>query len=150
MLVAALLRACMLTATRRSARRAPLPALALTALQAWVVFLGSLLALLWSPWPAGGLHWPTDASFWTLLLFLVLFCTVFAFFAQNHAAARTSPTRVSFLMGSEPVFGALFGWVMFSDRLSAGAWLGCGLILVATLMVVLGPRSARGAGRRMA
>jgi drug/metabolite transporter (DMT)-like permease len=82
---------------------------------------------------------PDDAGFWLSLLFLVVFCTIFAFYAQNHAASRTSPTRVSFLMGSEPVFGAVFGWLMFADRLTPAAWIGCLLILVSTYVVALAP-----------
>lgn len=62
----------------------------------------------------------------------MLFCTIFAFFAQNYASSRSSPTRIAFLMGSEPVFGALFAWLIFGETLSGWAWVGCGLILVAT------------------
>lgn len=143
MLLAALLRALMVTFTRRSADRIRIPALALTAVQAWVVFVGSTMALFFVSSRAEVPHVPHDAGFWLSLLFLVIFCTIFAFFAQNHAASRTSPTRVSFLMGSEPVFGAVFGWLMFADRLTLHAWLGCALILVATYVVVLAPARAK-------
>ncbi len=141
MLLAALLRALMVTFTRRSADRIRIPALALTAVQAWVVFVGSMVALFVV---SSGAHaqvprLPGDAGFWLSLMFLVVFCTIFAFFAQNHAASRTSPTRVSFLMGSEPVFGAVFGWLMFSDHLTLSAWVGCALILASTYVVALAP-----------
>ena len=33
-------------------------------------------------------------------------------------------------MGSEPVFGALFAWLIFGETLSGWAWVGCGLILL--------------------
>jgi drug/metabolite transporter (DMT)-like permease len=142
MLLAALLRALMVTTTRHSAARIRMPAIVLTAVQSWVVFVGALVALAVFT-PATELRpLPAEPTFWFALLFLVLFCTIFAFYAQNHAASRTSPTRVSFLMGSEPVFGALFGWLMFGDRLAPIAWVGCALILVATYIVALAPLRA--------
>ncbi len=139
MLLAAGLRALMVTLTRQSAPRVRMPAIALTAVQSWVVFVGALIALVVFTPAAEMRPLPFEPGFWFALVFLVLFCTIFAFYAQNHAASRTSPTRVSFLMGSEPVFGALFGWLMFGDRLTPLAWLGCALILAATYIVVLAP-----------
>ena len=68
--------------------------------------------------------------------------------ASAFAASRTSPTRVSFLMGSEPVFGAVFGWLMFADHLTLHAWIGCALILVATYVVVLAPARAKAKAAR--
>lgn len=149
MLLAAVLRAVMVCLTRRLTRQdggpdssAPLPALTLTALQAGVVALGAgaLAAaghmVQGQPWPA----WPTQASFWWPMAFLVLFCTVFAFFAQNYAAARTSPSRVSLLMGSEPVFGALFAVYWLGEVVSPLGWLGGLLIVVAAWWVTM-PRA---------
>ena len=151
MLLAAVLRAVMVCLTRRlthqdSSNGQPalpsLPALTLTALQAGVVALGAgALATAGhivhgQPWPA----LPTQASFWWPMAFLVLFCTVFAFFAQNYAAARTSPSRVSLLMGSEPVFGALFAVYWLGEVVSGWGWLGGLLIVVAAWWVTM-PRA---------
>ena len=67
---------------------------------------------------------PRVPGFWIGMTFLVLFCTVFAFFAQNYAASRTSPSRVSLLMGTEPLFGVLAGVVLLGERLSMAGWVG--------------------------
>ena len=156
MLLAAVLRAVMVCLTRRFTRHdegagpsAPLPALTLTALQAGVVALGAgALATVGhvahgQPWPA----LPTQAAFWWPMAFLVLFCTVFAFFAQNYAAARTSPSRVSLLMGSEPVFGALFAMYWLGEVVSAWGWLG-GLLMVVAAWWVTMPRPGESAAHR--
>ena len=57
----------------------------LTAVQAGTMALGAAaLALAVS---GGAWHLPpATASFWWGMAYLVLLCTVFAFFAQNHAA----------------------------------------------------------------
>jgi drug/metabolite transporter (DMT)-like permease len=129
-LLAALLRAVMVTQTRRLAARHALPALTLTAVQSGVVTVG-LAALVWV-WR--GPHWPPiplRASFWAGMAFLVLLCTVFAFFAQNYAASRTSPSRVSLLMGSEPLFGVLVGVALLGEKMTIPGWLGGGLMVFA-------------------
>lgn len=138
MVVAAFLRAVMVCMTRRLAGRHTLPALTLTAVQAGVMALGAaVLALVASP-RGGAWHLPpATASFWWGMAYLVLLCTVFAFFAQNHAASRSSPSRVSLLMGSEPVFGALIAVYGFGERVGPWGWAGGLLIVAAAWWVTL-------------
>jgi len=85
-------------------------------------------------------HMPSFAGhlpFWTSMFYLVLACTLFAFFAQNYAIKRSSPTRVSLLMGSEPAFGALFACLWLGERISLTAWVGGGLIVVASMLATV-------------
>jgi drug/metabolite transporter (DMT)-like permease len=146
MVIAAFLRAVMVCMTRRLAGHHAMPALTLTAVQSGVMALGAAaLALIASP--AGG-AWhmpPATASFWWGMAYLVLLCTVFAFFAQNHAASRSSPSRVALLMGSEPVFGALIAAYGFGERIGPWGWAGGLLIVCAALWVTMPARE--GAGR---
>lgn len=74
--------------------------------------------------------------FWGSVIYLVAGCTLFAFFVQNYAVSRSSPTRVALLMGSEPVFGALFACVWLGERLTLSAWIG-GMLIVAASLVAL-------------
>jgi drug/metabolite transporter (DMT)-like permease len=64
----------------------------------------------------------------TIVLYLVLVCTVFAFYVQIWAVRRTSPSRVSLLLGTEPVWAAFIGMTMAHDRI--GILGGCGVALV--------------------
>lgn len=130
MLAAALLRAVLVCLTRRFSSGREVPVLALTAMQSGVVGCGCLLLGLLLP---GGLPpLPTAPAFWTGTLYLVLFATLFAFFVQNWALGRSSPSRVSLLMGSEPLFGALFAVLWLNETLTPTAWLG-GLLVVAAM-----------------
>lgn len=130
-LLAAALRALMVTQTKRLAARHSLSARTLTALQSGVVTAGLLLlTLAWS-----GTHWspiPLQRAFWVGMGFLVLFSTVFAFFAQNYAASRISPSRVSLLMGSEPMFGALFAVLLLGERMTLSGLVSGALIVLAS------------------
>ncbi len=137
-LLAALLRAFMVTYTNKLTQGKQVPALFLTSVQTGVVGLGCLfLGLIILP---GGLPpLPHDSIFWYATAFLVVFCTLFAFFAQNYALSRASPTRVSLLMGSEPVFGALFAVYWLNESLSVIGWIGGVVIVAASLWAALKP-----------
>lgn len=138
-LLAALLRALNVCVTKRVMRDSALAPLSVTAVQAGVVACGSMMAaLIFAPrqWQAP----PTLAGhglFWASVLYLVLACTLFAFFAQNYAVKRSNPTRVALLMGSEPAFGALFACAWLGERLTVEAWLGGGLIVAASLLATV-------------
>lgn len=140
MVLAALLRGVMVCLTRRQGLRFGLPALTLTAVQMGVMTAGSLVLMMAMP----GQRWmplPATASFWWAMAFLVLLCTIVAFFVQNHAAARTSASRVALLMGSEPLWGALIAVVWMQEQLSLQGWMG-GLLIVGATGWVLRPRQS--------
>ncbi|MBM3115840.1 DMT family transporter [Jeongeupia naejangsanensis] len=141
MLVAAVLRAINVCMIKRLTQDRAMPMLTLTAVQAGVVCSGSVaVALLVSGTGLPAL--PTAPAFWIASLYLVLFCTIFAFFAQNWAVRRGSPSRVALLMGSEPVFGALFAAVWLGERLTPLAWCGAVLIVGACLWATLPRQTA--------
>lgn len=139
MVLAALLRGVMVCLTRRHGQRHPLPALTLTAVQMGAMTLGTLALLVvqqgWTFHPV-----PVQPAFWGGTAYLVLLCTVFAFFAQNHAVVRTPPSQVALLMGSEPLFGALLAVVWLGESLTPQGWLGGVLMVVASWWVTRVPR----------
>ncbi len=141
MLAAALLRALTVCMTAKLSQKHPAPALALTTVQAAVIALGCL-ALAWAQGWGGTalsaqsialLPLPSQAAFWWATVYLVLGCTVFAFFAQNWALKHSTPSRVALLTSSEPAFGALFAVLGLGEQLGPQAWLGGGLIVLAAL-----------------
>ncbi|MET4642322.1 DMT family transporter [Streptomyces sp. NBC_01550] len=80
--------------------------------------------------------WSVAAGFgvreWGGLLFLSVFCTLFAFFVQMWSVRRTSPSRVSLLLGTEPLWAAAAGIAIGGERLSALGILGAVLVLAGT------------------
>jgi len=114
----------------RVGQRHGLPALTTTAVQMGVMATGTAVLMVFTPGP-GWVPLPDSASFWGAMAFLVLLCTVLAFFVQNHAVARTSPSRVALLTGSEPLWGALIAAVWLGEQLTWMGWLG-GLLIVAS------------------
>ncbi|GGZ56015.1 membrane protein [Streptomyces subrutilus] len=122
----------LLTARMRALRDAD--ALSLTTVQlggAVLVFV--LLAALPgtgdSPWAAAAAFGPAQ---WAGLAFLAVFCTLFAFFVQTWAVRRTSPSRVSLLLGTEPLWAAAAGIALGGEHLGPVGLAGAVLVLAGT------------------
>ncbi|MDX7952540.1 DMT family transporter [Lichenihabitans sp. Uapishka_5] len=138
-LLAAALRAIMVVSTKRLMSGRSLSSVALTAVQAGTVGAVALVALAVTQ-GVGGLAVRADASFWGSVAFLSLFCTVAAFYVQNAAVRRTSPTRVGFLMGTEPLFGFALAHLLLSEPVTGSAVLGAGLVVIGTFAGLLADR----------
>ncbi|MEU9735355.1 DMT family transporter [Streptomyces sp. NPDC048002] len=100
----------------------------LTAVQTLV---GTVLFL-----PFAGAGLPTlaraDAATWTQLVYLALFCSVFAFLAQTWAVQRSSASRASLLLGTEPLWAVAVGIALGGEHLTALTCLGAALMLTGT------------------
>ena len=67
------------------------------------------------------------------MIYLVIICTVFPFFIQMWAVRRTSPTRVSLFLGTEPVWAAAIGMTLAGDVLGPVQIFGVLLVLGGTM-----------------
>jgi drug/metabolite transporter (DMT)-like permease len=85
---------------------------------------------------SGPSPWSVAAGFgageWAGLLFLSVFCTLIGFAVQMWAVRRTSPSRVSLLLGTEPLWAAAVGIAIGGERLGGLGLLGGVLVLVGT------------------
>ncbi|MDX3001403.1 DMT family transporter [Kribbella solani] len=69
---------------------------------------------------------------WLQVAYLALFCSVFAFLAQTWAVQRTSASRASLLLGTEPVWAVAIGIGLGNERLTIPAAIGAALMLAGT------------------
>lgn len=129
---AAAMRGVMVTLTKKLTQNIATKMVFLTSIQTGIVGVGCLFIGLMVNIDKI-LTLPTNLAFWGNLIYLIIFCTMFAFFVQNFSVKRTSPTKVSLLMGSEPVWGAIYATIIMSESLSLINWLGGGMIVVASL-----------------
>jgi drug/metabolite transporter (DMT)-like permease len=106
----------------------PVSSLVLTTVQSTVGAV--LLSAAAAPQLGVVVHLPPTA--WARLAYLALACTVFAFLAQTWAVRRTSPSRASLLMGTEPLWAVAVGVSIGGERLTAVAAVGAVLVLAAT------------------
>jgi drug/metabolite transporter (DMT)-like permease len=131
-LVAAIVRAVHVTTMHRLSADKPMDSLHLTTVQlATCAALFVLISLFVGdsiPQYLAQLD-PMDGL---LFLYLVLVCTVFAFFVQTWAVRRTSPSRVSLLLGTEPIWAAIIGITIAHDSIGLTGYFGIALILAGT------------------
>jgi drug/metabolite transporter (DMT)-like permease len=73
-----------------------------------------------------------DTTGWFHALFLGLLCSVFAFVVQLWAVKRTSATRASILMGTEPAWALLWGILVVGEAIGPGGVAGAVLIIAAS------------------
>ncbi|MBT2364288.1 DMT family transporter [Streptomyces sp. ISL-10] len=135
MLLAALARTVNVLATARMKSLSGVDPLSLTTVQLGgaVAVFAALVAVPGTgatPWSVAVAFGPRE---WAGLLFLSLFCTLFAFFVQTWAVRRTSPSRVSLLLGTEPLWAAAAGIAIGGERLGAAGLLGAALVLTGTM-----------------
>ncbi len=125
MLAAAVIRAGHVTLSAHLTRDRPYHSGVLTAMQTVtgaVLFAPALVAVPWSYGPGQ----------WLAVTYLALGCSVFAFLVQLWAIRRTSASRASLLLGTEPVWAVLFGVLLAGDHLTPIAVAGITLVLAGT------------------
>ncbi len=122
--------ALQLLATDVGVRGHPLAVLVAVELLATGVFsTGGALA-------AGVLVWPTGAVVWGALLVTALLASVAAFWLQGYAQQHATPQETATVLAAEPLFAALFSYVLQGAALQGWQWVGAGLITGS--IVVLG------------
>ena len=117
----------MLTSTKLFTDKFKLDSLALTQIQMGTILTIFTIILIQSDTI---IYIPKTYSFWWRILFIVLFCTIFAFFAQNYGVRNSTPTKASFLMSTEPMFGALFAIILLNEPITSNVIIGSLLIML--------------------
>ncbi|MFJ9823963.1 DMT family transporter [Streptomyces sp. NPDC101160] len=134
MLLAALARTVHVLAMSRIKAVRSADSLSLTTVQLGAAV--AVFALLAAVPGTGATPWATALGLgpgeWAGLLFLSVFCTLFAFFVQMWAVRRTSPSRVSLLLGTEPLWAAAAGIALAGDRPGTLGLAGAVLVLAGT------------------
>ncbi|MCX4749070.1 DMT family transporter [Kitasatospora sp. NBC_01287] len=128
MLAAAVLRAAHVALVGRLTDGRAVRPLQLTTVQTVVgaaLFVGPAVGGLPALGRAGG-------PVWAQLVYLALFCSVFAFLAQTWAVQRGSASRASLLLGTEPVWAVAVGIGLGGERFTVLAALGAALMVAGT------------------
>lgn len=102
----------------------------LTAVQLAVVALFAFAAFLptWSRMPTISL------KNWSILVYLALFGTVFTYLMQTSMQRFTTVTRTAIIFSMEPVFAALFAYLIADEQLTIQGWIGGSLIVLAMIV----------------
>lgn len=80
---------------------------------------------------------PSGGNAWFAILFLAIVCTSMAFIVQNVAQKYTTSTHTALIFSGEPVFAAMFAYVVAGEVLGMNGVIGGGLILLGMLVAEL-------------
>ncbi len=106
------------------------PPLQLAAAQVWPV---AVFSWLWAI-PEVHLIPQLPASVWWSILYLAVVATALVLILQNTAQQVVKPHTAALIFVLEPVFAALFGYLVLGEQLGLAGWLG-GLLVVAGMIV---------------
>jgi len=81
--------------------------------------------------------WPLSREVWLVALYLGLLPTAFCFVVQVYGQRRTSAARTALIFTAEPVFAALFAFLVAGELLSPRGLVGCVLTLAGVLVAEL-------------
>ncbi len=94
--------------------------------------------------PAGAsLTHPFSASTAGAIVVCGLFASAGAFLAQTVAQRFTPPTHTALIFALEPVWAAMFGWLLLGERLGSWGLGGCLAILAGMLVAELPDKASR-------
>jgi drug/metabolite transporter (DMT)-like permease len=105
----------------------------LTAVQLSVTGALSIITLIISQTP---FYLPATNNL-LLLVYLALFGTVYTFLMQTAMQKHTTNTRAALVFSMEPVFAAIFAFIVAGETLKPIAWIGGILILLGMLSAEL-------------
>ncbi len=77
------------------------------------------------------------------LLYMGVFATCLSYLAWNEGVRRVGPDGAAAFYNMLPVFGVLLAALFLGERMTAGQWLGGGLIIAGGLVAALWPHRAR-------
>jgi drug/metabolite transporter (DMT)-like permease len=80
-----------------------------------------------------------DITQWSALLFLVLICSVIAYFTYNFALSRINASRAAAYIYFEPVITVLLGVTLLGETVNWQTILGSSVIALSVLLVTLLP-----------
>lgn len=111
------------------------PPLQLAAAQVWPV---AVFAWIWAI-PEAHLVTQLPASVWWSILYLAVIATALVLILQNTAQQVVPPHTAALLFVLEPVFAALFGWLLLGEQLGLSGWIGGALVIAGMLVSELRP-----------
>ena len=110
--------------------------------------LATVTVLLASIWTVQGpFEWP-PAQIWPTLLLTGGICTAAGFFVQTFVQQRLSAVQTGMIILTEPIFAAVFGWLLAGERLTGLQMLGGGLLVAAVFAAEIYPHFRNASSKR--
>jgi len=100
--------------------------------QITVVFVLSLIMALIFERPAIHLFYSSDI--WWSIVITGIFATALAFYMQNRFQRHSTATKTAIIFSGEPIFAAMFAYLLLGEKVGLIAWAG-GLLIIFGMIV---------------
>ncbi|MBU4349087.1 DMT family transporter [bacterium] len=100
--------------------------------QITVVFILSLLMALIFERPA--IHLSYSSDIWWSIVITGVFATALAFYMQNKFQRYSTATKTAIIFSGEPLFAAIFAYLLLGEKVGLIAWIG-GLLIIFGMII---------------
>ena len=104
----------------------------LVIVQLTTVFVLSFLMALFFERPGIHLYYP--AGVWWSIILTGIFATALAFYMQNKFQRYSTATKTAIIFSGEPIFGAIFAYLLLGEKVGLIAWIG-GLLIIFGMII---------------
>jgi drug/metabolite transporter (DMT)-like permease len=85
-------------------------------------------------WPTSGIPTMPPRQVWPAILMTGVLASALAYFIQTAAQRVLTTVRTAVVLTTEPLFAAVFGYLLAGERLNSVQMAGAALILVAVVL----------------
>jgi len=100
--------------------------------QITVVFILSLFMALIFERPA--IHLSYSSDIWWSIVITGIFATALAFYMQNRFQRHSTATKTAIIFSGEPLFAAIFAYILIGEKVGLIAWAG-GLLIIFGMII---------------
>jgi len=104
----------------------------LVIVQLTTVFVLSFLMALFFERPGIHLYYPSGV--WWSIILTGIFATALAFYMQNKFQRYSTATKTAIIFSGEPIFAAMFAYLLLGEKVGLIAWIG-GLLIIFGMIV---------------
>jgi len=104
----------------------------LVIIQLATVFILSLLMALFFERPA--IHLSYSSNVWWSIILTGVFATALAFYMQNRFQRYSTATKTAIIFSGEPIFAAVFAYLLLGEKVGLIAWAG-GLLIIFGMII---------------
>ena len=104
----------------------------LVIVQLTTVFVLSFLMALFFERPGIHLYYPSGV--WWSIILTGIFATALAFYMQNKFQRYSTATKTAITFSGEPIFGAIFAYLLLGEKVGLIAWIG-GLLIIFGMII---------------
>ena len=104
----------------------------LVIVQLTTVFILSLLMALF--FERLDIHLSYTSNVWWPIILTGVFATALAFYMQNRFQRYSTATKTAILFSGEPIFSAIFAYLLLGEKVGLIAWIG-GLLIIFGMII---------------